>query len=239
MARTLTPTYGVSVGLGTRHRHSRPTRSAAAQTSSQPPPLSVLFLGDRGHHVPADRAAQITPVFAGRGIRVTYTERVDDLNAETLAKHDALLIYANINEITPAQEKALIAYVEGGGAFVPVHCASYCFLNSPRYIALVGAQFLRHGTGEFETKVVDPSHPIMKGLEPFRTWDETYVHHKHNDGRPSGPPGPPGRADRGAVDLGADPGERAASSTRPTAMTAGPGRTRVSTTCSSGASAGR
>ena len=42
------------------------------------------------------------------------------------------------------------------------------------------AQFQRHGTGEFDTKIVDPDHPIMKGIEPFRTWDETYVHHKHN-----------------------------------------------------------
>ena len=64
---------------------------------------------------------------------------------------------------------------------MPVHCASYCFLNSPKYIALVGAQFQRHGTGEFDTKIVDPSHPIMKGFVPFRTWDETYVHTKHND----------------------------------------------------------
>ncbi len=38
-------------------------------------PLSVLFLGDQGHHRPADRAAQITPVLAGRGIHVTYTEK--------------------------------------------------------------------------------------------------------------------------------------------------------------------
>jgi uncharacterized protein len=144
-------------------------------------PLSVLFLGDKGHHLPAERAAQLTPVFAGRGIRITYTEKTDDLNPETLARYDALLIYANINEIKPAQEKALIDYVEGGGAFVPLHCASYCFLNSPKYIALVGAQFLRHGTGTFDTKIVDASHPIMKGIEPFRTWDETYVHHKHNE----------------------------------------------------------
>ena len=144
-------------------------------------PVRVLFLGDRGHHEPADRAAQITPVLAGRGIQVTYSERVDDLNPETLSKYDALLIYANIDRITPPQEKALIDYVEKGGAFIPVHCASFCFLNSPKYIALVGAQFLRHGTGEFDTKVVDPSHPIMTGLEPFRTWDETYVHTKHNE----------------------------------------------------------
>ena len=63
---------------------------------------------------------------------------------------------------------------------MPLHCASFCFLNSPAYIALVGAQFQKHGTGEFDTKVVDPDHPIMKGLEPFHTWDETYVHTKHN-----------------------------------------------------------
>jgi uncharacterized protein len=144
-------------------------------------PLKVLFLGDQGHHRPADRAAQITPVLAGRGIQVTYTEKLADLNRDTLAQYDALLIYANINDITPSQEKALLEYVEAGGGFVPLHCASYCFLNSPTYIALVGAQFQRHGTGEFDTSVVDPSHPIMKGIEPFRTWDETYVHHKHND----------------------------------------------------------
>src|SRR6516165_6707433 len=143
--------------------------------------LSVLFLGDQGHHRPADRAGQLTPVLAGRGIQVTYTENLEDLNPRTLARYDALIIYANINRIRPAQEKALFEYVEGGGGFVPLHCASYCFLNSEKYIALVGAQFLRHGMGRFDTKIVDPSHPIMKGFEPFRTWDETYVHHKHNE----------------------------------------------------------
>src|SRR5262245_60992553 len=47
------------------------------------PPLKVLFLGDRGHHRPADRAAQLTPVMHDRGIEVTYTERLDDLNPKT------------------------------------------------------------------------------------------------------------------------------------------------------------
>jgi putative membrane-bound dehydrogenase-like protein len=143
--------------------------------------IDVLFLGDSGHHRPADRAAQLTPVLAGRGIDVTYTENLDDLNAATLARYDVLLVYANVTRISPDQERALLEYVEGGRGFVPLHCASYCFLNSPRYIALVGAQFLRHGTGEFDTKIVAPTHPIMRGFEPFRTWDETYVHAKHNE----------------------------------------------------------
>ncbi|WP_449342998.1 PVC-type heme-binding CxxCH protein [Tautonia sociabilis] len=147
-------------------------------------PLKVLFLGDRGHHRPSERAAQLIPVLAGRGIDVTYSEDVaGSLTPETLSTYDALLLYANIERIEPAQERALLDYVAGGGGFVPVHCASYCFLNSPNYVELVGAQFLRHGQGEFETEVVDPNHPIMAGFEPFRTWDETYVHTRHNEDR--------------------------------------------------------
>ena len=153
--------------------------SAAAEAPSKP--MTVLFLGDQGHHRPADRAPQIIPLMATRGIDITYTEAMSDLNPQTLAKYDVLMIYANTTKIEPEQEKALLDYVENGGGFAPIHCASYCFLNSPKYIDLVGAQFKSHGTGEFETRVVDATHPIMKGLKPFSTWDETYVHTKHNE----------------------------------------------------------
>ncbi len=186
------------------------------------PPIPVLFLGDRGHHEPADRAAQIKPVLALRGIDVTYTENLADLNPETLAKYRALVVYANIDEIAPAQEEALLDYVEGGGGFVPIHCASYCFRNSPRCVALVGAQFKSHGAGEFDTTVVDAEHPITEGLHPFRTWDETYVHDHHNadarhvlQKRGDEPTLGPGRM------------ARAAFSTPPTGTTRGPGNSRV------------
>jgi uncharacterized protein len=152
--------------------------------AAEPPtkPLTVLFLGDKGHHRPADRAPQLIPVLATRGIDVTYTEAMSDLNPTTLAKYDVLMIYANTERISPEQEKALLDYVENGGGFAPIHCASYCFFrNSPKYIALVGAQFKSHETGEFDVKVVDANHPITKELELFRTWDETYVHHMHNE----------------------------------------------------------
>ncbi|HEY2156957.1 MAG TPA: PVC-type heme-binding CxxCH protein, partial [Isosphaeraceae bacterium] len=146
-----------------------------------PTRLSVLFLGDHGHHAPADRAAQLIPVMAGRGIDVTYTEDIASaLNPSTLAKYDALLVFANIDNIAPDQARALLDYVAGGGGFAPIHCASFCFRNNPDVVALIGAQFLRHGTGTFDTKVVDADHPITSGLIPFRTWDETYVHAKHN-----------------------------------------------------------
>ena len=98
---------------------------AAAAHAAEPTvsrPLSVLFLGDRGHHRPADRYSQIAPVLAGRGIEVAYTEKMSDLNPETLGKYDAVLIYANTTRIGKDQEKALLDYVAGGGGFVPLHC---------------------------------------------------------------------------------------------------------------------
>jgi uncharacterized protein len=78
-------------------------------------PLSVLFLGDKGHHKPADRAAQFVPVMHDRGIEVAYTENIRDLNPGTLKNYDALIVYANIDTIAPDQAKALMDYVEGGG----------------------------------------------------------------------------------------------------------------------------
>jgi putative membrane-bound dehydrogenase-like protein len=136
-------------------------------------------------------------VLAKRGIDLTYTDKVTVLNPNALLGYDGLVIYANIEKITPEQEKALLKFVESGKGFIPLHCASYCFLNSPRYVDLVGAQFLRHGTGTFRTilapltlpspaaeggegRVRGPDHPILRGFKGFESWDETYVHTRHN-----------------------------------------------------------
>ncbi|MFN0052899.1 MAG: PVC-type heme-binding CxxCH protein [Planctomycetales bacterium] len=154
--------------------------SGAPAQGAKPQRLAVLFLGDQGHHRPADRFRQLQPVLRQRGIDLTYTENVGSLEPRTLARYDALIVYANIERIEPPQEQALVDYVAGGKGFVPLHCASYCFLNSPKYVELVGAQFQRHGTGIFTTRIVEPEHPVFKGYETFESWDETYVHHRHN-----------------------------------------------------------
>lgn len=142
--------------------------------------LNALFLGDNGHHRPRDRAAQLIPVLGSRGIDVKYVDKVEELNLPNLKQYDALIIYANHGRWSPEQEKALVEYVEQGGGFVPIHCASACWRQSQAYIDLVGGQFQRHGTGIFLTDIVAPKHPIMQKFEGFKTWDETYVHYKHN-----------------------------------------------------------
>ncbi len=154
-------------------------REKATQTGTTGPGLKVLFLGDQGHHQPALRYRQLAPLMANRGIRMEYTESLDVLDPKVLAKYDALAIYANHPQISPTQEKALVDWVEAGGALVPLHCASYCFLNSPKYIALVGGQFKSHGTGTFRVQR-SGDHPLLKDCQAFESWDETYVHTKHN-----------------------------------------------------------
>ena len=75
--------------------------------------LTLLFLGDAGHHKPAERFRQLAPAFADRGIELVYTESADSLNPATLAKYDGLILYANTTKITPEQESALLDFVEG------------------------------------------------------------------------------------------------------------------------------
>jgi putative membrane-bound dehydrogenase-like protein len=143
--------------------------------------LSLLFLGDKGHHQPAARFKELAPVLAARGIDLVYTEALSDLNPDTLGKHAGLVLYANIDEIGSDQERALLEYVASGKGFIPLHCASFCFRNSKACVALMGAQFQKHGTGVFRVTPAVKDHPITKGYEGFESWDETYVHHLHNE----------------------------------------------------------
>ena len=54
------------------------------------------------------------------------------------------------------------------------------FANSDAYINLVGGTFKSHGIGTFTTRHLKPDHPAIKGLEPFESWDESYIHMRHN-----------------------------------------------------------
>ena len=152
-----------------------PTAVAADQR------VKVIMLGDNGHHQPASLYRSIQKPLANVGIDIEYSDDVEaTLDSAKLASFDALLIYGNIDKITEKQEAALLEYVASGKGLVPVHCATYCFLNSEKYIALVGAQFKEHGGERFSTEIVAPQHEIMQGFGGFESWDETYIHHKHN-----------------------------------------------------------
>src|SRR5690606_2697873 len=120
------------------------------------------------------------PLFQ-KGINLSYTSDLNDLNEETLDKYDGIMIYANHDEIQQEQEAALKAFVESGKALIPIHSASYCFRNSDWFIQAVGGQFKSHGTGDFTVDIVQAEHPVMNGIKEFETGDETYVHSQLSD----------------------------------------------------------
>ena len=152
------------------------------RADNQPRRIELLFLGhEMEHHNSWAYFPILASAFTKDGINITYTEEVSDLNEKNLDTYDGLLIYANHEEIGKAEEKALLEFVKDGNAFIPIHSASFCFKNSPQYIDLVGAQFMSHDTGTFTAQIVNKEHPVTKDLNPFETWDETYVHDKIAD----------------------------------------------------------
>ncbi len=149
--------------------------------NAAPRPIRVLFLGhDSKHHDSATSAALLMEKFGRDAIYFDYFSTPDCLNRETLSKYDAVMLYANHEKMQPEQFTALNEFVESGHGFLPIHCASACFGNEPRFIAMVGGRFKSHGTGTFKATIVDKAHPIMKGVSEYETWDETYVHDQIN-----------------------------------------------------------
>ena len=142
----------------------------------------VLFLGNVGkHHDSGKYAPWLAISLFKQGINLTYTVDLNDLNAKNLSHYDGLIIYANHDTLSPAQEQAMKDFVESGKGLIPLHSASGCFKNSDWYIKTIGGQFKSHGTGSFTTTIVDKKHPVMQGLSEFTTsWDETYVHQNLN-----------------------------------------------------------
>nr|WKN40389.1 ThuA domain-containing protein [Tunicatimonas sp. TK19036] len=157
----------------------RPASSTENRTG--PRRAEVLFLGHQSEHHDSGKYAPWLAISAfEKGINITYTTDLDDLNAENLSKYDGLVIYANHDSITSSQEGALKDFVENGKGLIPLHCATGCFKNSDWYIETIGGQFASHGTGTFTSNIVNQEHAVMQGLSEFETWDETYVHQRLN-----------------------------------------------------------
>src|SRR5690606_14325515 len=120
--------------------------------------LEVLFFGapTAAHpgHDPITRYRVLKKGLGMEGINLTYMEDPAAVFREdTLERYDALLMYGNWEQngvMSAGQLKALTDYVEGGGGFLPIHCASACYGGSPEFVKLVGAKFRSHGGEEFK-----------------------------------------------------------------------------------------
>jgi len=147
-------------------------------------PIRVLFLGHDVEQHPSNLYFPMLQQALGpEAIYFDYVTSVEEAlsNADYLNRFDAVLLYANHKEITSSQWKNLNAFIDAGGGFLPVHCASWCFQNEPDFDQLVGGRFAGHKTGVFKVSTIDPDHSAVKGVPELEAWDETYKHKNHNE----------------------------------------------------------
>jgi uncharacterized protein len=161
-------------------------QTAPEQHPTKEGPLRILFLGhDQEHHNSNAYFPMLSEALGREAIYFDYHTDVEEALGDYnyLSKFDGVLLYANHETITPQQFTNLTRFVEEGGGFIPVHCASACFSNEPGFTKLVGGKFAHHQGKDFTTSVIKPDHPAMKDVKEFTAWDETYVHSEQGEDR--------------------------------------------------------
>ncbi|MDP4790717.1 MAG: ThuA domain-containing protein [Verrucomicrobiales bacterium] len=155
----------------------------ASQARPNEGPVRVLFVGHEAQNHRSDLYYPMLMNALGRdAIWFDYVTTPEAAfgDAGFLANYDAVLLYANHAKIDPAHWENLKSFIEEGGGFVPVHCASWCFQNIPEFDQVVGGRFAHHKTAIFRPKTMAPDHAAIKDVPGFEAWDETYVHINHN-----------------------------------------------------------
>ena len=107
-------------------------------------------------------------------------------NMEALCGYQLLFSDYNGPEWSEKAKANFEAVVRGGTGLVILHAADNAFKGWVEYEKMVGLMW-REGTGhgayhEFDVTIVDKEHPITRGLDDFRLWDELYhrLVHKHD-----------------------------------------------------------
>jgi type 1 glutamine amidotransferase len=143
-------------------------------------PIKVLFVTGGGYHDFENLPPILVSLLDTTGdFEVTLTKDLSELTK--LDPYDAVMFYTQGGELTRAQERGLWDFVDKGGGYVGIHCATDSFKDSDKYWQLTGGRFTGHGSGTFQVKIVQggPVPQITRGINDFWITDETYNHEFH------------------------------------------------------------
>jgi uncharacterized protein len=149
----------------------------------------VLIAGGLYHDIDFARLELLKLLAEDERVRVRVFEDYENIAAIRAA--DMLISYTcDVVPSLPAQE-ALRKWVEDGGRWYALHGTnsilrlfSNGLFGAPRWAPLhmqtLGSQFIAHPPiAPYRVTVTDPSHPLVKGIEPFDTTDELYLMETH------------------------------------------------------------
>jgi type 1 glutamine amidotransferase len=158
-----------------------------ARAATDRRPHALILIGDQPHE-PGHIEEGLRPAFEATGVVPHFTVDVNALSAKNLAEVGLLVILrdglqrpdrdgrTNYTWMTAEQEKAVVDFVEGGGGFLNLHNAMGLYPPGGQYLDLVGGRYIGHGPLErFRVEVVDPDHPVTRGVGAFYAADEQHT----------------------------------------------------------------
>jgi type 1 glutamine amidotransferase len=150
-------------------------------------PHALVLIGDLPHE-PGHIEQGLRRVFEATGVTPHFTVDVRALTPENLARVQLLVILrdglqrprtgpkSEYKWMTPEQERAIVQFVENGGAFLNLHNAMGLYPDDGPYLKLVGGRYIGHGPLErFRVEVVDGCHPITRSVQEFTVADEQHT----------------------------------------------------------------
>ena len=149
-------------------------------------PRALALIGDRVHD-PAQIEESLTRAFSDAGVAVRFAFDVRALSSENLHQVQIFCILrdgvhwpegSDKNDVwmTPDQEKAVVGFVENGGALLGLHNCLGLYPAGGQYLDVLGGTYNGHGPLErFRVRVHDAGHPIARGVEPYEVADEQHT----------------------------------------------------------------
>jgi uncharacterized protein len=150
-------------------------------------PIRVLMLtateGFRHDSIGTAQTVMSMLAASSAEFRVTITEQLSDVSANSLAAYDVLFFALTSGELpfSVEQKAAILSFVNGGGGFIGVHSAADTLYEWPEYERLIGAYFKEHPWTQRATVVVeDQAHPAVTGLGASFSIDEEFYTFRQN-----------------------------------------------------------
>jgi type 1 glutamine amidotransferase len=149
----------------------------------------LVITGGHGYNV-----EEFNQMLASLGENITY--QIAELPAayemflpENRDKYDVLVFYHMWQEITDDQAQAFAGCISQGKPLVALHHSICAYDDWPEYFNIIGGKYFHKPTVvngkeyaactyihdlHFNVRIVDPEHPVTKGLKDFEIFDETY-----------------------------------------------------------------
>ena len=163
-----------------------------AQSSRKP---SILIFAGMGNQTPASPYKQWVHQFYNDILTdhlksfadVTVSEDLTLLNNKTLENYDLIINNSFLREPTADQFAAFYQFVESGKSYFALHAGLVSFVNSDKYLKMMGGRFIGHD--DVKTFLVNPydswygweveshskKHDIVKDISDFKIVDELYL----------------------------------------------------------------